>query len=536
MSLFDPSDIDPVAAPLMTSGRNAGWWKGAVIYRVFPLSFRDSDGDGFGDLKGVIGGLDHIVSLGADAIWLAPVYRSPLVDSGFDVSDPCDVDPVFGDLEMLDRLVARAHRLGLKVILDQVCSNTSNQHSWFAQSRHSRDNPKADWYVWGDPKPDGSPPNNWQSLSGGPAWCWDARRGQYYLHSVLPQQPGLNLHNDAVQAALLEIVRFWLERGIDGVHLHALDFAMPDPLLRDNPPSGLAPHRARMPADLQAPVHSRAQPEILAFLERLRVVLDQWPDRFAMAERVGPGGPGALAGLTEGDGRLHGACSDDFLAAGSLSADLVRKALSAWAEARAAGWPVWAFASHAVARVASRWGEGQDRTRVSRVAMMVLLSLRGSPVIYQGEELGLPDGRDGARTPFPWLCDAPHAGFTTGTPWLAPDAAHRTRALDRQARDPGSMLAFTRRLVALRRSHGALRSGPLTLLESPGDVLAFTRAGDGGPALTCVYNLGGRSVDWSAAGLAGHRVVVCDTGSGAEGLPATLPPWSGYWLVPGGAA
>lgn len=283
----------------------AAWWRGATIYQIYPRSFADSNGDGIGDLPGTTAALPHVASLGVDAIWLSPFYKSPMRDFGYDVSDFCDVDPLFGSLADFDALIARAHELGLRVLVDQIYSHSSDQHPWFRDSRQDRTNDRADWYVWADAKPDGSPPNNWQSVFGGPAWQWDARRCQYYLHNFLPDQPDLNVHNPAVQAALLDVARFWLERGVDGFRLDAINYAMHDPQLRDNPP---APDRGVVrtrPSDFQLPIHNQGHPQLLDFIRRIRAVTEEYGGRFTVAEVGGLDALPAMKLLIEGPDRLH---------------------------------------------------------------------------------------------------------------------------------------------------------------------------------------------------------------------------------------
>ena len=283
------------------------WWKGAVIYQIYPRSFRDTNGDGIGDLPGVLAGLDHIASLGVDGIWISPFFTSPMADYGYDVADFCGVDPVFGTLEDFDAIVEKAHALGLKVIIDQVYSHTSDHHDWFIESRSSRDNPRADWYVWADPKSDGSPPNNWQSVFGGASWEWDARRGQYYFHNFLKEQPDLNLHNPDVQDALIAAGQFWLDRGVDGFRLDALNFSMHDQMLRDNPPSGVSAHEATRPFDMQLKKYNMSQPEIVEFIERFRVMLAAYPGTFTVAEVGGPTPIQEMHAFTQGEKRLNSA-------------------------------------------------------------------------------------------------------------------------------------------------------------------------------------------------------------------------------------
>ncbi|MEL7480819.1 MAG: alpha-amylase family glycosyl hydrolase, partial [Pseudomonadota bacterium] len=283
------------------------WWRGSVIYQIYPRSFVDSNGDGVGDLQGIISRLDYIASLGVDAIWISPVFKSPMRDFGYDVSDYRDIDPIFGTLQDFDQLVAKAHALGLKVIIDQVYSHTSDQHAWFTESRQNRDNPKSDWYVWADPKPDGSPPNNWQAVFAGPSWTWDSRRSQYYFHNFLSSQPDLNLHNPEVQEAILDVATYWMDRGVDGVRLDAINFAMHDPQLRDNPPAPFVGERPQRTFDLQRHVHNQSHPDIVLFLERLRGVFDRYGDRFSLAEIGGLDAFQEMLAFTSGGTRLNSA-------------------------------------------------------------------------------------------------------------------------------------------------------------------------------------------------------------------------------------
>lgn len=494
------------------------WWRGAVVYQIYPRSFQDTDGDGVGDLAGITRRLDHVARLGADAIWVSPFFRSPMKDYGYDVSDHRDVDPLFGTMDDADRMIARARELGLKVVVDMVLSHTSDEHPWFAESRSARDGPRADWYVWADPKPDGTPPNNWLSIFGGSAWTWDPRRRQYYLHNFLDCQPDLNVRHPAVQDALLDACRFWLDRGVDGFRLDTANFYMHDPHLRDNPPrpQDLAPTAdmfAANPYAWQFHVHDKSQPDNLAFVGRLRALLDGYGDRVAVAEIVDDD-PLARTAEYTAPGRLHTAYNFTFLGGAPTKARFV-EALAAFAGADAPGWPSWAFSNHDCRRVASRWSPGDAAdARVARLMLALLVSLRGTVFLYQGEELGLPEadvpferlrdpygrtfwpafkGRDGARTPMPWAADAPHAGFSSAEPWLPVDPAHRTLAVDRQTADPAGTLAHATACVAWRRARPALRTGDLGLLDAPEDVLAFVR-GDGPGAVTCLFNLADRPV------------------------------------------
>ncbi|GAA0868201.1 alpha glucosidase [Brevundimonas basaltis] len=528
-----------------TESDAADWWRGAVIYQVYPRSFADSNGDGVGDLKGIVDHLDHIASLGVDAVWLSPFFTSPMKDFGYDVADYCDVDPIFGRLADFDALVDKAHRLGLRVITDLVVAHTSDLHAWFRESRQSRSNPKADWYVWADARPDGTPPSNWQSVFGGPAWTWDARRGQYYMHNFLPEQPQLNLHRPAVQDALLDVARFWLDRGVDGFRFDALNFAMHDPLLRDNPPLPPGGKRTR-PFDFQDKIFNQSHPRIVDFLKRVRALTDEYGGRFTVAEVPGDRPDAEMQAFTAGDDHLNTAYGFLYLYAPALEARLVRDAADTWDGRDGQGWPSWAFSNHDAPRAVSRWAGDRDPAAFAGMAMLLLMCLRGNVFIYQGEELALPQaevpferlkdpeaianwpetlGRDGARTPMPWSGDRPHAGFSTADPWLPVDPRHLPLAVDRQEADPASMLQLTRRLIALRKAHPALTRGEMRLVDAAPGLLAFERT-LGGERLLCVFNLGDRPVDWKPP--AGWRFVEA-VNVEAAGAAAT-PPMAGLVL------
>ncbi len=515
------------------------WWQGAAIYHIYLRSFADSDGDGVGDLPGVTAHLDHAARLGVDAVWLSPFFRSPQADFGYDVSDYCDVDPLFGTLADFDALVVRARALGLKVIVDQPWSHTSETHPWFAASRADREGPFADWYVWADAKPDGSPPNNWQSVFGGPAWTWDARRRQYYLHNFLSAQPQLNAHKPAVQDALLHIARFWLDRGVDGFRLDAINFLMHDPALRDNPPAPDDGRPRLRPFDFQLHRFNQSHADIPRFLERLRAVTDEAPGRFTLAEVGGAEAVAEMRAFTA-PGRLDSAYGFDFLYAETLTPAVVAAALAAWPES--AGWPSWAFENHDAPRAVSRWTSPEHRASFARMKLLLLACLRGSPIVYYGEELGLTQvdvpfeqlrdpeaianwprtlARDGARTPLPWVADAPALGFTTGTPWLPVGPDHAALAVAAQEEDAGSLLHWTRRVLALRRAHPALRWGGVDVLAADAALLVFARracAADGGERLLCVFNLSPEPVAWAAP--AGSTPLLASDDGGDGTLPA----------------
>ncbi|RWB03787.1 MAG: DUF3459 domain-containing protein [Mesorhizobium sp.] len=493
------------------------WWRGAVIYQIYPRSYQDSNGDGIGDLKGIIGRLPYIAALGADAIWISPFFKSPMKDFGYDVTDYCDVDPMFGTLADFDALTAEAHRLGLKVMIDEVLSHTADSHPWFKESRSSRSNPNADWYVWADARPDGTPPNNWLSIFGGSAWQWDTSRQQYYMHNFLAEQPDLNFHNHEVQDALLDVTRFWLERGVDGFRLDTINFYFHSQGLENNPP--LPPEErndqtapAVNPYNYQDHLYDKSRPENLGFLERFRALLDEYPATAAVGE-VGDSQRGleVVAAYTAGGKRVHMCYSFDFLAPEKISAGKVRSVLESFGKVASDGWSCWAFSNHDVMRPASRWAANEaDPTAYLKVISALLMSLRGSVCIYQGEELGLGEaelrfedlqdpygirfwpefkGRDGCRTPMVWDGSAKNGGFSQAKPWLPVPAKHLAQAVNVQQGDEASLLEHYRRFLTFRRAHPALAKGDITFIESEGDTVAFTRRA-GNEQIVCVFNLG----------------------------------------------
>ncbi len=525
------------------------WWRGAVIYEIYPRSFRDTNGDGVGDLAGIAERLAHVADLGADAVWITPFYRSPMDDFGYDVADYREVDPVFGALADFEALAAEARRVGLKLLVDFVPSHTSSAHAWFVESRSSRHNPKADWYVWADRKADGTPPNNWLSVFGGPAWQWDSRRRQYYLHNFLASQPDLNLHNPEVQDALLSEMRFWLDRGVAGFRLDALNFGMHDPQLRDNPPAedpSLSEHPLTNPYAYQRHLYDKSRPEMPAFLERIRALLDGYGATTSLAE-IGDDSLVTLKLMGDyagGGNRLHMAYGFEFLGS-RFSPRFVRDTLARHAEVAGDAWPCWAFSNHDCMRHVSRWMRpGEDPAALAKLAAGVLLSLRGSVCLYQGEELGLPEadvafedlqdptgrtfwpdykGRDGCRTPMPWDDAAPNAGFGgAGRPWLPVPPAHLPLAVSRQHGDPGSVLAFYRAALAARRLSPALVAGAFEVLEAGDALLALRRSVDG-EEIVCVFNFGEAPVETS---LVESGDVLLSTG----GEGARLEPRGVRWM------
>lgn len=536
------------------SGAASGhWWRGAVIYQIYPRSFRDTNGDGIGDLRGIADGLDYIASLGVDGIWISPFFTSPMKDFGYDVADYCGIDPTFGDFDDFDRIIEKAHKLGLKVIIDQVYSHTSDEHDWFVESRKDRSNDKADWYVWADAKPDGSPPSNWQSVFGGSAWQWDGPRKQYYLHNFLTSQPDLNVHNPQVQDALLEVTKFWLDRGVDGFRIDALNFAMHDPQLRDNPPSNAPMEDVTRPFDMQIKQFNQSHADIPLFIERIRQTIDQYADRFTVAEVGGPEPLEEMKAFTADGKRLDSAYNFDFLYAPKLSAPAVRRSLSQWPGEQGEGWPSWAFSNHDAPRAITRWVSGNASLgQIARLSMLLLNALRGNPIIYQGEELALPQGhvafedlqdpeaitnwphtlgRDGARTPMPWVANAPQAGFSSANrTWLKMDSAHADLAVDLQSDEPSSMVSFTRDLLALRQTMRPVVSGNSTVLEAPDQIVAFVREIDGESVL-CAFNLSDEPCDWSPpAEFSAFKTVANERQVGSpEPINAVMAGWSGYW-------
>ena len=532
---------------------SSDWWRGATLYQIYPRSFADSNDDGIGDLAGITARLDYVASLGVDGVWLSPFFASPMRDFGYDVSDYRAVDPIFGTLADFDALVARAHALGLKVIIDQVWSHTAIDHAWFEESRQSRpcrENAKADWYVWAEAKPDGSPPSNWQSWMGCPTWTWEPRRQQYYLHNFLPQMPDLNLHCRAVQDAILDVGRFWFERGVDGFRLDTANYYCHDLRLTDNPPQP-PERRGDLPAAMQQHLHNVCQPETLPFLERVRALCNEFGDRMTVAEIGSAHNLERMIEYTRGTDRLHTAYSF-MLLGGPQSAEQLAAMMSPWLHGvGATAWPSLALSNHDAPRVATRWAAG-DAAR-ARQLVVLLACLRGTAFIYQGEELGLPQsdiafedlqdpfgkahwprdkGRDGCRTPMPWQASAPHAGFSTAKPWLPADPAHRALAIDQQEADAGSMLNLTRRMMALRREHAALRWGGFDVIRAEGPLLVFSRSHEGDRVLAA-FNLGGEalSFEWPAAqGDAAECLSV--NGAGFERGTWQLPLWSAWIGTP----
>lgn len=480
----------------------------------------DSNDDGIGDLCGIIDKLSYIADLGVDAIWISPFFRSPMKDFGYDVSDYRRVDPIFGDLDDFDRLVETAHRAGLKVIIDQVLSHSSDQHAWFAESRSSRDNAKANWYVWADPKSDGTPPNNWLSIFGGSAWQWEPRREQYYLHNFLASQPDLNYHEPAVVGQMLDEVRFWLERGVDGMRLDAINFCYHDPQLRDNPAKPGSErvgrgYRTDNPYAWQYHRYDNTQPENVLFLERLRKLSDSYTDVVLLGEVTGENPIETMREYTSGTHRLHMAYNFELLA-DDFSLAHIRSAVESLESSAAECWPCRSIGNHDVARVTTRWGGNETSQARSKLLNALLLSLKGSVCSYQGDELGLTQaliapedirdpygmafwplfqGRDGCRTPMPWSASRKSTGFTGGKPWLPVPDEHRGKAVDRQLKDRHSVLNSFRAFVRWRREHAALIFGDIRCLDSPPETIAFIRE-YGNQRMLVMFNFNREPVDY----------------------------------------
>ncbi len=495
------------------SGPENDWWRGAVIYQIYPRSFQDSNGDGIGDLAGIIHRLDHIARLGVDAIWISPFFRSPMLDFGYDVSDYRDVDPMFGTLGDFDALVRRAHELGLKVLIDLVMSHTSSRHPWFLESRSSRSNPKSNWYVWADAKPDGTPPNNWLSIFGGSAWEWDSGRMQYYLHNFLAEQPDLNFHEAEVQAEMIDIARYWLERGVDGFRLDTVNFYFHDPQLRNNPPldpflrnENTAP--AINPYNFQNHLYDKTRPENLPFLRRFRALLDEYGSITSVGE-VGESQKGTevQAEYTAGGDLLHMCYDFDFLSNTFPDGNQVAAVMQKFNRFVSDGWACWAFSNHDVVRFRTRW---QLTEEACKVYFALIMCLKGSVCLYQGDELGLPEayvayeelqdpygkrfwpefkGRDGARTPMPWQAEAAHGGFSEAKPWLPVAMEHLLLSVDRQEQCDDSVLSFYRSMIAFRNRHPSLVSGDYAPVSNGADHIVFERCAEAGERMLCVFNL-----------------------------------------------
>ncbi|HEY0733396.1 MAG TPA: alpha-amylase family glycosyl hydrolase [Herpetosiphonaceae bacterium] len=495
------------------------WWQRGIIYQIYPRSFMDSNGDGIGDLAGISRRLAYLEDLGVDAIWISPIFPSPMVDFGYDVSDYIGIDPIFGTLDDFNALVTASHRHGLKVLLDFVPNHSSDQHPWFIESRSSRDNPKRDWYVWRDPAPDGGPPTNWVSEFGGPAWTLDETNGQYYYHAYLKEQPDVNWRNPEVRAAMYDAMRFWLDRGVDGFRIDALRQLVKDEQFRHNPPNPGYDPALHGPNRAVMPIYTTDLPELMQIIAEMRHVADDYPDRVLIGELYLP--IERLMAYYGAEGRgLHLPFNFHLILTpwqAQAIADLIGRYEAALP---AGGWPNWVLGNHDQHRLATRIGPAQ-----ARVAAMLLLTLRGTPTLYYGDEIGMSDveippdqvydpfeknvpgmglGRDPERTPMQWDASA-NAGFTEGTPWLplAPD--YQQNNVARELDDPASMLTLYRRLIELRRAEDALAVGEYAGVPAEGELLAYVRS-YGERRLLIVLNLGSQPQTFDLSGLGGSRV------------------------------
>ncbi|MBM4422437.1 MAG: DUF3459 domain-containing protein [Chloroflexi bacterium] len=482
------------------SNPNSLWWRDGVIYQIYPRSLADSNGDGVGDLPGLIGKLDYLASLGVDALWLSPINKSPMRDFGYDVSDYEDIAPVFGSRADFDTLIAEAHRRGLKIVMDLVLNHTSDEHSWFRESRSSHSNPKADWYIWRDPAPGGNapkPPNNWASVFGGSAWEWDETRGQFYHHMFLKEQPDLNWRNAEARAALMNTAKFWLERGVDGFRLDVVNAYFKDALFRDNPASFSLDPRAALPWFRQRHLHDYDQPDLHSVYRELRQLLDARPERGLIGEIFMTEDPRVFARYL-GDDQLHLVYDPAFAAQPWLPRSFQRIVAEREAALGADAWPCYCLSNHDWPRHVTRHGGGPFAAARSKVAAAMLLTLRGTPLLYMGEEIAMPSpnlarhelidppskrfwpfyNRDCARTPMQWD-ESLNAGFTTGKPWLPVGASHKKINVAAQTDDPNSVLNFYRALIQLRKASPALRRGSYRpLIERPVAAMTYLRETD----------------------------------------------------------
>lgn len=496
---------------------NSEWWRGCVMYQIYPRSFCDSNGNGVGDLKGIISKLDHVASLGAEAVWISPFFKSPMRDYGYDISDYKQVDPLFGDINDFKELLDYAHKIGIKVIIDQVYSHTSDEHAWFVESRMDKNNSKADWYVWADPQNDGTAPNNWISCFGGPAWSWDARREQYYLHHFLNSQPNLNLHNSEVRQALKDTASFWLDLGVDGFRLDATQTYIYDKKLRSNPPLG---PNDKWPDDVpksnplayQKRIYSNATdlPGTFEWIEEFRNHVDQWPNKCLLAEVAGEESDKYAAAYVQPDNRFHMAYAFGLVGSKMTKQDIV-STIAKIEENIDKGWICWSTSNHDYKRSISRINDKfKNKEDLARYVMALGLCLRGSICIYQGEELGLPQaeltleelvdpydislypehvGRDGCRTPMPWVKDSINCGFSTTNDktWLPIPPEHNDLAVDTQNQNQKSVLNDYKKIIEFRKNSNALRIGDIELIHTKNDVLFFIRT-HSKEKIACIFN------------------------------------------------
>ncbi len=489
-------------------GEKRLWWRDGVIYQIYPRSFADSNEDGIGDLTGVLDHLDYLEDLGVDAIWLSPIYPSPDVDFGYDVANYTAIDPKFGTMEDFDRLLGKAHQHGIRIVLDLVLNHTSNQHPWFKESASSQANPRRNWYIWHDPNPKGGPPNNWQSVFGGPAWEFDPATGQYYYHMFYKEQPDLNWRNPEVRKEMLDVFRFWLERGVDGFRLDVFNLYFKHPEMPDNPPKlGLRGF------DRQRHVYDQDQPEMMPLLAEIRALLDSYPERYAIGETFEGFDNPQRAAQYCGGGKLHAAFSFEFTRSRWRAANFLG-AIQRWENVLPEdAWPNYVLNNHDVVRSATRFGKGESDDRL-KVAAALLLTQRGTPYLYYGEEIGMRDiqvrhseiqdpvgkrfwpfykGRDGCRSPMQWD-GSRNAGFSLTAPWLPVHPDYPSRNVAAQRSDPDSLFHFYRQLIRLREEVPVLRQGmTVPLTSDPRAVLAYLKQAGDQTALVAL-NFSGRAL------------------------------------------
>lgn len=507
------------------------WWQRGIIYQVYPRSFADANGDGVGDLAGILAKLDYLEWLGVDAIWISPIYPSPMADFGYDITDYLNIDPLFGTLEDFDQLVALAHRRGLKIIMDLVPNHTSDRHPWFVSSRSSRQDPKRTWYIWKDPGPDGGPPNNWLSTFGGSAWTYDQPTGQYYYHAYLQEQPDLNWRNKEVQTAMHEVMRFWLDRGIDGFRIDVIWHLIKDDQFRQNPPNpsyqtGDPPHRQFLAT------YTTDRPEVHDIIAGLRAVMDQYGDRLMIGEIYLP-----VERLVTYYGTADSGCHLPFnfqLIGVPWNGVAIGSAVRVYEAALPPhGWPNWVLGNHDKARIASRVGPAQ-----ARVAAMLLLTLRGTPTLYYGDELGMEDvpipsdmvrdpweknlpglglGRDPVRTPMQWD-PSPHAGFSNSQPWLPLSPNYQAVNVETARNDPRSILTLYRRLIALRRTEAALNLGAYRPVMETEELLLYVRQAEDRRILVAL-NCTGKPITVPPAAHPSGGTIMLSTALDREGEP-----------------
>ena len=526
---------------------NNEWWRGAVLYQIYPRSFKDSNNDGIGDLKGITEKLDYIASLGVDGVWISPFFKSPMVDFGYDIEDYCAIDPMFGTMQDFNVLLDGMHKRGLKMIIDLVLNHSSDRHAWFKESRKDKNNPKADWYVWADAKPDGTPPNNWQSVFGSSAWKFDEPRGQYYLCQFFKEQPDLNLHNTDVQKAVLDVVKFWLDKGVDGLRLDVANHYFHDKQLRDNPPRAAADRTPDRPIkhtyDMQWHKYDKSQPENIPFLRKLRALTDQYKDRMMVAELGDDDNIGRCIEYTA-PGMLHTAYSFSLLAKPYGAGVVCKNVEDFYKRAAGQSWPCWAFSNHDAERAATRWSpDGRTNEAQAKMLLALVCSIWGTIFVYQGEEMGLSDadvpfdklqdpfgkflwpakGRDGCRTPIPWEKSKPNAGFSQHEPWLPVPQDHQNNAVDVQEKSNHSPLHFFRNFTKWRKQYQSLITGDIRFLAAPEPVLVFTR-----DKIITVFNMGSKTESYSlpegTMPLEGHGMP-----HELAGNRLTLPPYGGFF-------